>query len=282
MRIWEFSEEMMNKRLVLMLAALLAAASCYAADDPDNPNGGDPNGGAPKEKAVKQAVSSSVKMSEKPIPRIWIGLTGSYTPLKLIKANNSGNIMDNGGDTYTATSAQGQAGGGAIVNVRLIKGFGISLGAIYRFTGYDATEDTNALNSPVGDTFENIERTRVRLLDIPVMVRYSGKKWNPSKHTFYEIGGVMRQGFSSQTGTYAVDYLYNETGPGSTFGTTYKHRVYGAVAGAGLIGRDDFGIIVSPEVRYTRWMEDQFSSPIVSGLINSNKNQLEVTVSFGF
>ena len=182
----------MSKRLVVLLAASLAAGLCFAADDPGNPNGGDPNGGAPKEKSVKQAVSSSVKPSEKPVPRVWIGLTGSYTPLKLIKANNSGNITDPGGDTFTAKAAQGQAGGGAIVNIRLIKGFGISLGAIYRFTGYDATEDTNPANSAIGDTFENIERTRVRLLDIPVMVRYSGKKFNPSKHTFYELGGVMR------------------------------------------------------------------------------------------
>jgi hypothetical protein len=264
-----------SKCLIAALAASWAVGLCFADDDP-----GDPNGGAPK--SAKQAVSSSVKPSEKAVPRIWIGLTGSYTPLKLVKANNSGNITDSGGDTYTAKAAQGQAGGGAIVNIRLIKGFGISLGAIYRFTGYDATEDTNPANSAIGDTFENIERTRVRLLDIPVMVRYSGKKFNPSKHTFYELGGVVRQGFSTQTGTYATEYLFNETGPGSTFGTNYKRRVYGAVAGAGLIGRDDFGIIVSPEVRYTRWMDDTFSSPIVSGLVNSNKNQLEVTVSFGF
>jgi hypothetical protein len=261
-----------------MVSILLSVGLCLAADDP---NGGDPNGGgAPKDKTVKQAVSSSVKSSEKPVPRIWIGLTGSYTPLKLLKTNNSGNIADSNGDVYSATNAQGQFGGGAIVNVRLIHGFGISLGAIYRYTGYDATENTGA--NAAGDTFEDIERTRVKLVDFPFMVRYSGRKFNPSKHTFYELGGVLREGFGVKTTTYAVDSLYNETGPGSTFGTNYKRKVYGAVAGAGLIARDDFGIIVSPEVRYTRWMEDTFSSPIVSGLVNSNKNQLEITVSFGF
>jgi hypothetical protein len=270
---------MLSKRLVMTLAAWLAAGSCFAAD---GPNGGDPNGGAPKEKTVKQAVSSSVKASEKPVPRIWIGLTGSYTPLKLVKANNSGNLEDSGGNVYTAKPAQGQAGGGAIVNISLLRGFGISLGAIYHFTGYDATEDTNAANSAIGDTFEDIERTRVRLVDFPFMVRYSGRKFNPSKHTFYELGGVMRQGFQLKTTTYAVDAIYGATGTGSTFGTNYKPRIFGAVAGAGLIARDDFGIIVSPEVRYTRWMDDTFSSPIVSGLLNSNKNQLEITVSFGF
>lgn len=268
----------LNRPIGMILALSLAAGLCLAADDP---NGSGANGGgAPKDNTVKQAVSSSVRPSEKPVPRIWIGLTGSYTPLKLIKANNSGNITDQNGDVYTATSAQGQFGGGAIVNVRLIRGFGISLGAIYRYTGYDATEDVPA--NSFGDTFEDIERTRVKLIDFPVMVRYSGRKFNVSKHTFYELGGVLRDGISVKTGTYAVDALYNETGTGSTFGTNYKRKVYGAVAGAGLIARDDFGIIVSPEVRYTRWMDDTFSSPIVSGLLNSNKNQLEITVSFGF
>jgi hypothetical protein len=122
----------------------------------------------------------------------------------------------------------------------------------------------------------------VRLLDIPVMVRYSGKKFNPSKHTFYEIGGVVRQGFSLQTTTNATDQVTGELGAGPASGTAYKRRIFGAVAGAGLIGRDDFGIVVSPEVRYTRWMSDTFSSPNITSLVNSNKNQLELTVSFGF
>jgi len=267
----------LNKSLLLLVAVSATAALCFAADEP-----GEPNGGTPKEKSPKQLVSSSVKASEKAVPRVWIGLTGSYTPLRLINVNSTG-ITDNTGNSYTATGAQGQVGGGAIINARLIGGFGISIGAIYRFTGYNAKEDTNIANSATGDTFENIERTRVRLLDFPVMMRYSGHKLNPSKHTFYELGGVMRQGFSIKTTTYAKEALFGATGPGQTFGTPYKPRVFGAVAGAGLIARDDFGIVVSPEVRYTRWMENTFSSPPgLGGLLGSQKNQLEVTVSFGF
>jgi hypothetical protein len=278
MPIWRVKvKNTFSKRLVVVLAASLTAGWCFAADDPGNPNGGAPNGGTPKDKTVRQSISSSVKPSEKAVPRIWIGLTGSYTPLKLIKTNSSGNLTDTNGDVFSATSAQGQAGGGAIVNARLFYGFGISLGAIYRFTGYDATDSVNDEYGTV-----NVERTRVRLVDFPVMVRYSGKKWNPSRHTFYELGGTLREGISIQTTTNSVDGVYGELGPGPTSGTTYKRRVFGAVAGAGLIGRDDFGIIVSPEVRYTRWMSDTFSSPYITSLVGSNKNQLEVTVSFGF
>ncbi len=259
----------LSKRLIFVLAASLLAGLCFAADDP-----GDPNGGSTKEKekkSPKQMVSSSVKTSEKPIPRIWIGLTGSYTPLKLIKANSNG-IQDTAGDNFAATSAQGQAGGGLILNARLFRGVWINAGAIYRYTGFDATATYTDINSTVA-----IERTRARLVDFPVMVRYAGRKWNPSKYTFYELGGALRDGFSVKSS----DYEYNLNGPiasGNTSSANYKRLVPGAMVGAGVIGRDDFGIIVSPEVRYTRWFDDTFASPIIRG----QRNQVEITVSFGF
>jgi hypothetical protein len=260
----------LSKRLVIVLAASLLAASCFAADDP-----GDPNGGAPKEKekkTPKQMVSSSVKASEAPIPRVWIGLTGSYTPLKLLHANSNGLQDQNTGETINAVGAQGQAGGGAILNARIFRSYWISVGAIYRFNGYDTTDATNDTN---GDLF--FERSRVRLVDFPVMIRYTGRKWNVSKYTFYELGAVYRDVLSRKTINEWVDSNGYE-GQGPSSGTTYRRNIVGAVAGAGVIGRDDFGIIVSPEVRYTRWMGETFNSPV----LNSQRNQLEITVSFGF
>ena len=264
-----------SKRFLIMLAASLLAGSCFAADDP-----ADPNGGAPKEKDAKtpkQLVSSSVKSSEKPIPRIWIGLTGSYTPLRLIHANTTGLTNSTTGEVLAASESQGQAGGGLTVNARVYRGFWLSVGAIYRYTGYDAMDDTNDTNS---DAY--VERSRVRLLDIPVLVRYSGRKFNISKYTFYELGGVRREGFSRITTT-NFNNINGEVGVGPNSGTTYRRTIYGVVAGAGVIGRDDFGIIVSPEVRYTRWMGDTFNYGVNgSNVLASQKNQLEITVSFGF
>jgi hypothetical protein len=251
----------------MVMAAFLTAGLCFAADD-----AGDPNGGTPKERSPKQLVSSSVKASEKPIPRVWFGLTGSFTPLKLLHANASG-LTNGAGDQISARTAQGQAGGGAILNVRLFRGYWISLGTIYRFTGYDARDTLNDTNGTV-----DVERTRARFLDFPLMVRYTGRKWNPSKYTFYELGGVLRDGVSVKTTTNLVDGVTGELGPGFTFGTSYKRTVPGVVAGAGIIAKDDFGIIVSPEVRYTRWLSENFNS----NLVGTQRNQLEITVSFGF
>jgi len=253
-----------------MMAASLTVASCFAADDTGDPNG------APKdktEKSPKQLVSSSVKASETPIPRIWIGLTGSYTPLGLVQGNSTGNITNANGDVFTSSPANGKVGGGAQINARFYKNFWLCVGAIYRFTGYDAQDEVNDVN---GTT--NIERARVRLIDFPVLIRYNGRKWNPSKHTFYEAGAALREGIGLKVSTNSIDQVNGELGPGPNTGTTYNHAVKGVVAGGGLIAKDDFGIIVSPEVRYTRWFGDTFSSPVT----NSQRNQLEITVSFGF
>lgn len=269
----------LHKRFVVLLAASLLAGSCLAADDT-----GDPNGGKPSDKNNKQMSSSSVKSSESPIPRVWIGLTGSYTPLKLLKTTGNNGYSDNLGDTFTDTTAQGQFGGGATINARVYRGFWLSVGAIYRFTGYDWTEDTtnNATGviTPIGTVVNNIyiERSRLRLIDFPVMVRYTGRKYNISKYTFYEAGGVLRDGLSHTV----IDNVTNVSGytPGPTVssGTNYRRLVPGAMVGAGITAKDDFGIIVSPEVRYTRWMGDSLSSNI----LGTQRNQLEITVSFGF
>jgi hypothetical protein len=261
---------------MLVLAASLLAGSCFAADDQGNANTGTPQD--KQKKTPKQLVSSSVKASETPIPRIWIGLTGSYTPLKLLNASNAGLTNSTTGENISAIGAQGQAGGGLTVNARIYHSFWLSLGAIYRFTGYDWMDNVNDIN---GDVF--VYRSRARLIDFPVLVRYNGRKWNVSKYTFYELGGVLRDAISNKTTSNWSDYDSLGLGPSPEGNPTiYKRNVIGAVAGAGVIGKDDFGIIVSPEIRYTRWMGDTFSSPAGLNVLSSQRNQLEITVSFGF
>lgn len=267
------------KSFVAILATSLLAAACFAADEP----GGDPSiiphlgkkkSDEPKEKkAPKQLVSSSVKRSETPIPRVWIGLTGSYTPLKLLKASANGQINTTTGETLQSKTAQGLVGGGLTVNARILKNYWLSAGAIYHYVGYDWLYFSNDTNL---DAYT--ERSRARLIDFPVMVRYTGRKWNPSKYTFYEVGGAFRDAISRKTTTNAYDIYSSSLGSGITSDTKYHHETFGAMAGAGLIAKDDFGIIVSPEVRYTHWMGDTFGSSTLS----TQRNQLEITISFGF
>jgi hypothetical protein len=273
------------KSLFVCLAASLLAATCFAADDPGDtsiiPHLGkkkSADGASKDKKEPKKLVSSSVKISAAPLPRIWIGLTGSITPLKLLKASTTGLFNANTGETVISKPSEGMLGGGLTVNARLFKSYWLSVGAVYRFTGYDWTYAT-------GDTNQDVftERSRIRMIDIPVLVRYSGKKWNLNKHTFYELGGTYRDGISRKTTTNWTDFRNVSLGSGIDSKTVYHRTNYGATAGVGFVARDDFGIIVSPEVRYTRWMGNTLSDTLSgSSLLGTQRNQLEVTISFGF
>jgi hypothetical protein len=269
----------LTKSLIVVLATSLLAASCFAADDPGDPSIIPWHKNKDKDKdqdkaAPKRGVSSSVKASETPIPRIWIGLTGSITPLRLLHTNASGNLQDAAGDALLATNNSGWVGGGLTLHVRITKSFWINVGGIYRYVGYDWMFNTTDLNE---DAFA--ERSRLRMIDIPLLVRYTGKKWNPSKYTFYELGGTYRDVFSRVTTADQTAFASTAgIGPGISSGTAYHRTSYGATVGAGLIAKDDFGIIVSPEVRYTRWMGDTLGSNV----IGTQKNQLEITLTFGF
>jgi hypothetical protein len=213
--------------------------------------------------------SSSVyesKSSE--IPRLWGGLTGSYTPFKMVKTTSQTNSTTQ--EQISSQAANGQVGGGVMLNYRLFRGYWLSVGAIYRFGGYDTTDAVNA------NTIY-LERTRAHFLDFPALIRYSGPHFRWNKYSFYEAGATIRRANDVHIDQIANNgAAYYCCAPPST--TAIHRTIEGVTVGTGIAGKDDFGIIVAPEVRYTYWMGNTFSSPTVSTM----KNQLELTISFGF
>lgn len=214
-------------------------------------------------------TSSSVhEHNSSEIPRFWFGLIGSYVPFKLVSASTNTNSTT--GEIISSTSANGQAGAGLEVNYRVFGSYWLSIGSIYRFGGYDTTD-------AVTSTEIYLERTRARFIDFPVLVRYNGPKFRWSRYAFYELGGTLRYAENINLQQAAENgYEYYCCAPPST--TAIHRAVEGVTVGTGVSGKDDFGIVVSPEVRYTYWLNNTFSSPTVSTM----KNQLEVTVSFGW
>ncbi len=219
----------------------------------------------------KPAVSSSSNPENDTTvrSRFWVGVYGSGTPFGIVSTHNYSN---SDGNTFTSTKANGIAGAGVNINFRVRGNYWLNLGVLYRYSGYDTTENVNDVN---GTTYT--ERTRSHFFDVPVFARYAGPKWHWSKYSFYELGGVLRYATSPSSTFTAANY-------GGTFccappvTVNFNHIIGGVAVGTGLVAKDDFGIKVAPEVRYVRWLGDTFSSTTVG----TERNQLEVGISFGF
>jgi hypothetical protein len=227
-------------------------------------------GDSSKGRTSSSSSSSSSESEGQKIRRVWVGLSANYLPLKPLKVSNTTNSTT-GVNTFS-TNANGQLGGGMNVNVRVYGSFWLSFGGVYRFAGYDT-------NTSLNDTAETayVERTRARLLDFPLLVRYADSRFRWSKYSFYEVGGVARYATSVKTTFGASDLSgFICCAPAST--TNIKKMVEGVTVGTGLVGKDDFGIKVAPEVRYVRWFGDTFRGPTLA----SQRDQLEVVISFGF
>ncbi len=219
--------------------------------------------------AQGSSSSSSTQSEPAAIPRIWVGVDGSYTPLRLTSGVTESNSTT--GEVISTKPANGQVGAGLNVNVRVFRQFWLNAGGTYRFGGLDTMYTSNDIS---GDVF--VYRTRARYFDFPLLVRYSGSKHHWSRYLFFEGGGALRHTTATTTST-AANYFGSEC-CAPTFPLKEKSNILGAVAGAGLIGRDAFGIIVAPEVRYTYWTGSTFSGLSAA----SEKNQLEITLTFGF
>ena len=252
----------------LTLAALVL--SCLAATVYGQDSGSAQTSGTSTGKSSSRPLTSSSvhEHHSSEIPRFWFGLSGSYVPFKLESVSSNTNSTT--GEYISSTNANGEAGGGAVVNLRVYGSYWLSVGSIYRFGGYDT-------NDLVNSSTAYLERTRARFLDFPVLVRYTGPHFRWSRYSFYELGGSLRYAEHINLQQAASNgFNYYCCAPPST--TAIHRATEGVTVGTGVSGKDDFGIIVSPEVRYTYWVNSTFSSPTVSTM----KNQLEVTVSFGW
>jgi hypothetical protein len=226
----------------------------------------------PTKTSSPMGSSSSSSISERDYTvhqRFWVGVAGFSTPLKNYSV---GSYTDPAQNYFTSTTSGGLVGGGINFNLRLTQSFWINFGGVYRFSGYDTTELVNDSAFTVYG-----QRTRSKLIDFPLYVRYAGPKWRWSKFSFYELGGALRYSLSPEQ-AYAANNVNGGfcCAPLST--DSFKRLVPGVSIGTGLVAKDDFGIKVAPEVRYTRWLGDTFHSSTVGTM----RDQLEVGISFGF
>ncbi len=120
----------------------------------------------------------------------------------------------------------------------------------------------------------SVQSTNARLWDAPVMVRYKGVGSSGFlSHMFVAAGATDR--FVSNIRTTTNTTLNGTTTTDRTPLAASKKNLLGAVVGVGFQFIDDFGIRVTPEVRYTRWAGKTFASDSAQ----SPTNQIEVGIS---
>lgn len=142
---------------------------------------------------------------------------------------------------------------GPTVEVRLPWGFGFEADVLYRRVNYQ-TQSTGARLEPT-----SLETSNDWEFPLLLKYRFAGKRFVRP----YVDAGV------------AFDHLQGLTDPVNAL---KKPGATGAVLGGGL----DLHLLVlhvSPEIRYTRWMAQQFS---LAGVLSSQQNQAEFMVGITF
>jgi hypothetical protein len=236
--------------------------------------------------------SGSSSSSSAPTPkaerRFSGGVTLSILGLSLIPGatttvNNTSEISTQ----YQTKGASERIGYGLTIQARITDHFYVDISGLVRRIGYQltttvATTTTAVLNGTsylTTTTTETHEDTRSRLIDVPLVLRYYGTGKRPrSPRWFLEAGGAWRLANDIRTSTDTTDASGVNTCCTYT-PTVPNHRSgIGMVAGAGIQLMDEFGIKVTPEVRYTRWVDEVFDNLST----RTQRNQVEADISLTF
>lgn len=158
---------------------------------------------------------------------------------------------------------------------------GINADFLYRRSGYDSGTTRNVRNSDgsSGDFRSGVyERTRADFWDIPVQARFYHQAPDESGPRFFGSGGIT---IRTVTGVKTFTERINERRLSDTDTVPVRpsHKsVAGFVVGGGLQVRDELGMKVELEGRFTRWFQRIFDT----SLNRMNLHQVEVLLSFTF
>jgi hypothetical protein len=121
------------------------------------------------------------------------------------------------------------------------------------------------------------EDTRAILWDVPVMVHHRFADAGLFSKLYVAAGAVARvtTSLSSVTDT---TYPDTSTSTSKDVPKPSKRNLLGGVVGIGFRIIDDFNINWTPEIRYTRWAGNTFSTDSTV----SPRNQIEVSLGFTF
>lgn len=272
-----------------LLAALACAATLSAQTSSTAPAPQAPKPPAPAAAPAKpgQAPAPSLVDSGAYIRRFIFGGTLSFLPLSTMQGGKKSEVF---GTPPISIESQADSrskyfGAGVGMQAFVTERWAVGLGIIWRRSGYRLTTKLHdTVDNPNTTTDERklvktiTEETRAHYYDVPLLVRrYNKSRYEPGWRYFYEAGPSLRNvrhirtAVQEETATTLTCCDENPAVP-------TKQNLFGATAGAGLILRDDFGIKIIPEVRYTRWFGGAFNTRAAT----SRRDQVDVSISFFF
>ena len=226
--------------------------------------------------------SSTPEEEEQPrfLRRFSVGLRASIFTLNLLNSAtvtstpNSETVI-----AQTNTPAYQRLGGGVTLEYAATRRILVSVDLLYHYFAYSAETDTG-VSLPDGTTqnTSSIENTHAGYFDLPFIVRYSTLPAKvASARVFIGLGGSLRRVNDIHTTTTTLNA--DSTTTISYVPRTPAHpTAYGAVATAGFRVKDEFGIKITPEVRYIRWLTNLFDG----WPAQQKKNELQVVIGLTF
>lgn len=222
------------------------------------------------------------------VRRFGAGATLSVLGLSTIPGGSSSATPDNNTNiSYTTKGVSQRIGYGITAQIAITNHIAVAVGAYLHRIGYQFDTQTTIITpTVVGSTVVNQtsttsthEDTRARLLDIPLLIRYYGK----NRHTagprwFAEAGGTWREVRAIRTSVDSLDTNGNLVSVTHVAAQPANRNARGFSGGAGLQLIDPLGIRVVPEVRYTRWVNQIFSSVST----HTARNEVEACLTLSY
>ncbi len=185
---------------------------------------------------------------------------------------------------FVTTSHSNAIGGGVALEIHLSRKTTFRAEALYNRLRYDKVTDIYwggddaTTNNDERTHMNRVERTKARLLDVPLMVQFrSFGDEGLRSHMYVALGGVVRNVSVIRT---TDETTFPDSSKTSAPGRVVpsKRNLLGATIGLGFHFTDDYGIKSTPEIRYTRWGGSTFASDSTQ----SPRNQLEFGIGFTF
>lgn len=269
---------MSTGKTLLTLTYTAIATVALAQTQAPAPAGAKPDGAQTAEE--RQVLRTKVY-----IRRIGAGVSLNVLGLAPMKEAFTSQQVSDVLQVNSSTMPKGQRiGYGAYVQLRVTPRFAINVNGVLRRIKWEGTVDTyegiDRPTTPIDDRrLTSVdEKSHARYFDFYALIRRYSRDHDEEGHRwFWEIGPAFRQvnqittQLTTRSGSSTVCCDVTPRVPANKWSKGFS-------AGIGGQFRDDFGITVTPGVRFTRWLDRPFDNLSTRTMVN----QLEGMVTIGF